>query len=130
MATAWQRTFRSVAIVQAAPPAAETVIASLVVPEVDGTSPVEIHAWVKLTTAGSTTVVVPKIRRTSISGQLVSDGTAVVIIGAAGAVAVYTDYAVDNPGDSASLVYVFTIAQTNGSGNGAVASVLLTAQTP
>lgn len=131
MPPAWQRTYRTNVATNVLPgSAAETVIATLVVSDNGPDAAVELEGWVKLTTGASTTTLVPRIRRDSVSGALVGDQTAMVIIGAVGETHEYGIKVVDTPGEVASQTYVLTLVQTACTVAGTVRQVLLRAITP
>lgn len=131
MPPAWQRTYRTNAATNVLPAsAAETVIATLIISDNGPDAAVQLEGWVKLTTGTSTTSIVPRIRRDSVTGTLVGDQTAMLIIGAVGETHEYGIKVVDTPGEVASQTYVLTIVQTGAAAAGTVRQVLLSAITP
>lgn len=66
----------------------------------------------------TTTAVVVRIRRASLTGTLVSDETGQTVITAAGDSNAYPVEAVDSPGDGTGFVYVLTVQDTGGGTGG------------
>lgn len=124
---AWPRSFRSNVVVASPAGAAETVIAQVAI-TTDGPSDIVLlRGWCSFTTAGSTTTVLAQFRRVSVSGTIVGNTTPETIIGATGAVHSYVETAVDQPGDVASLLYVWTLTPAGAAGAGTVNAVVVDA---
>lgn len=110
-------------------PAAETVVATLQIPSTSiGYSIVNLDGQLTLTTAGSTTGVTLRIRRTSLTGALVGvaavDG---IFAAAAGGEETHNISVQDQPGDTAGQVYVLTAQSVGAVGNGAAVQACLSA---
>lgn len=107
--------------------AAETIVGQVQVTSIAPDSLVSIDAWAKITTGTSTTSIVPRIRRATVAGTLVGEANPLTIIGAVGSTNLYDDHVVDQPGDVAGLLYVFTIVQTAVTVAGTVLAVTIRA---
>lgn len=125
---AWQRTFASTALVGALPAtAAETVVAQVQVSTVGADQVVILDAWAKILTGTNTTSIVPRFRRQAVAGTVVGDANLITIVGAVGSTGEYGHRATDQPGEVASLLYVFTIVQTAATGAGTAVAVFIRA---
>lgn len=124
---AWPRYFRSNVVVASPAAAAETIIAQVAITTSGPSDIVQLHGWCSYTTGTSTTTVLAQFRRQTVAGTIVGNTVPETIIGAVGTVHSYTEDAVDQPGDVASLLYVWTLTPANGAAAGTVNAVVVTA---
>lgn len=122
--------FHSYDVVASPADDAETVIAIL--PNVDTiwpAAPINLHGWVTLQPDAAATEVDIRIRRGSLSGDIVGQGGA-VFGGGAGSEALVTVPVdcVDRPGAVAGATYVLTVAAVDATGPSSVSAVHLSAQ--
>lgn len=89
---------------------------------------VTLLGFALVTTPGSTTAVTTRIRKTSLTGTVVSDATAQAITAAAGSSNTYLTAATDGPGDVEAFTYVLTVTCTAGSGAGSAVWAYLEAR--
>jgi hypothetical protein len=108
------------AATQAISGATEVVVATLngVVTPYGANQTVVLRGRAFITSPGSTTGVVLRIRRASLTGTLVSDQTGQTVITAAADSNIYEVGASDTPGDVTGFTYVLTVVCTAGSGAG------------
>lgn len=83
-----------------------------------GNQTVTLSGTTLLTSGSTTTAVVLRIRRASLTGTLVGDQTGQTTITAAADTNVYEVRGVDTPGDVTGFVYVLTAQQTGGGSGG------------
>jgi hypothetical protein len=90
----------------------------------------QIKLWGEtlLTTPGSCTSVVCRIRRLTLTGTLVSDQTIQNVITAAAGTNLYGVYATDSPGEVDAFTYVMTVVCTAGVGAGSSVYAVLEAR--
>lgn len=98
----------------------ETVIATLngVCTPMGATQNVTLRGTTLLTSGSTTTAVVLRIRRASLTGTLVGDQTGQTTITAAADTNLYDANAQDAPGDVTGFTYVLTAQQTGGGSGG------------
>lgn len=108
------------AAVQALSGSTEAVIATLngVVTPLGATQTVYLRGTTLLTSGSTTTAVVLRIRRASLTGTLCGDQTGQTVITAAADTNLYDANATDNPGEVTSFTYVLTAQQTGGGSGG------------
>lgn len=73
---------------------------------------IKLRAWLKCTTPATTTAGLVRIRRTSLTGTVVSEATAENQIFAASKTCMTEVFADDNPGELAGATYVATYVGT------------------
>lgn len=109
---------------------AETVVATL--PGVSMSRPgqaVRLHGQVDVTTGGSTTALVLRVRRDSLTGALVDEAKTVQISAAAGSTEDHDIVVTDAPGtELAGQTYVLTVSQTGAAANGTAVHASLEAE--
>ena len=107
----------------------EAVVATLggVVTPYGATMNVALSGQVFVTTGTTTTAVICRIRRASLTGTLVGDQTGQPVVAAAGSANIYEANAVDNPGDVTGFTYVLTCTDTGGGTGGTTVYATLSA---
>lgn len=107
------------AAVQAISGSTEVVIATLngVVTPL-GSQTVRLRGMAFVTSGTTTTAVVLRIRRASLTGTLVGDQTGQTVVTAAGDSNIYEVAGTDNPGEISGGVYVLTVQNTGGGTGG------------
>lgn len=106
----------------------EVVVATLsgvVTPYGPGT--VNLSGAAFVTTGTTTTAVVCRIRRASLTGTLVGDQTGQPVVAAAGSANWYPVVAQDTPGDVTGYTYVLTVTDTGGGTGGTTVTAYLNA---
>lgn len=108
------------AAVQAISGSTEVVVATLngVVTPLGPTMSVRLQGRAFVTGGTTTTAVVCRIRRSSLTGTLCGDQTGQTTITAAGDSNIYSVFASDSPGEISGGVYVLTVQNTGGGTGG------------
>lgn len=120
--------FSGPAAIQAISGSTEVVVATLsgvVTPYGPGT--VNLLGGVFVTTGTTTTAVVVRIRRASLTGTLVGDQTGQPVVAAAGSANWYPVMGQDTPGDVTGYTYVVTVQDTGGGTGGTTVTAFLNA---
>ena len=108
------------AAAQAISGSTEVVVATLngVVTPLGANQTVSLFGQAFITTGTTTTAVVVRIRRGSLTGTLVGDQTGQPVVAAAGSSNIYEANATDTPGDVTGFTYVLTVTDTGGGTGG------------
>lgn len=117
-----------VAAITAISGSTETVVATLggvVTPFVNQN--VTLFGQVLDTSGTTTTAVVVRIRRASLTGTLVNDQTGQTVEAAAGSTNLYEASGVDTPGEITGGIYVLTVQHTGGGTGGTTVYAILNA---
>lgn len=107
---------------------AEIVVATLpgvVTPY--GPQTIKLDGHVMVTSGSTSTAVVCRIRRASLTGTLVGDQTGQSVITAAAGTNFYEVWGQDNPGDVTGFTYVLTVQDTGGGTGGTTIYAILNA---
>lgn len=105
---------------------AETVIATLVAPSTDPTTPtLTFTGNASILTGATTTGLTFRVRRDSLTGNIVGQAEVDTLAAAAGNTEDHTLVMRDARTDAYGPTYVLTVAQTGATGNGTVQSATL-----
>lgn len=117
------------AAAQAITGSTEVVVATLngVVTPYGANQTVVLRGQAYVTSGSTTTAVVCRIRRQSLTGTLVGDQTGQTAITAAGDNNIYEANASDTPGDVTGFTYVLTVQNTGGGTGGTTIYAVLDA---